>query len=164
MFLDELQRACAEEWEYITGASLTAIVSLAVCTELWDRSTTIPKRFSSSTTVWNRTNRIILPPFGKKIVHTSKQEIHNQLLQQIWLKKSTIFWQAFWSTRFCLQISTQQPDRRKVHQLSPGIACNFKGVNKTVRFVHCFLCERCWKMREKPCKNVVDKFCLRQNL
>ena len=50
----ELHNACAEEWEYITGASLTAKVSLAVWIELWERSTIIPRRFISSTTVCER--------------------------------------------------------------------------------------------------------------
>ena len=54
MFLVELQTAWADEWEYITGASLTAIVSLAVWIELWDKSTIIPSRFISSTTVWKK--------------------------------------------------------------------------------------------------------------
>ena len=54
IFLEELQTAFAEEWENITGASLTARVSRAVWIELCDRSTIIPNRFISSTTVWNR--------------------------------------------------------------------------------------------------------------
>ena len=54
IFLEELQTAFAEEWENITGASLTARVSRAVWIELCDRSTIIPNRFISSTTVWKR--------------------------------------------------------------------------------------------------------------
>ena len=54
IFLEELHTAFAEECENITGASLTARVSCAVCIELWERSTIIPKRFISSTTVWNK--------------------------------------------------------------------------------------------------------------
>ena len=54
MFLEELQTAFAEEWENITGASLTAKVSREVWIELWDKSTIIPNRFISSTTVWNK--------------------------------------------------------------------------------------------------------------
>ena len=52
IFLEELQTALAEEWENITGASLTAKVSREVWIELWDKSTIIPSRFISSTTVW----------------------------------------------------------------------------------------------------------------
>ena len=54
MFLEELHTACAEECENITGASLTSRVSLAVWIELWERSTIIPNRFISSTTVWKK--------------------------------------------------------------------------------------------------------------
>ena len=54
IFLEELQTAFAEEWENITGASLTARVSRAVWIELCDRSTIIPNRFISSTTVWKK--------------------------------------------------------------------------------------------------------------
>lgn len=54
MFLEELQTAFAEEWENITGASLTAKVSREVWIELWDKSTIIPNRFISSTTVWKK--------------------------------------------------------------------------------------------------------------
>jgi hypothetical protein len=50
-FLLALQRAWAEEWEKMTGASEAARASLAVCWEVWDRSTMIPSRFISRTTV-----------------------------------------------------------------------------------------------------------------
>ena len=51
MFRVELQSAFAEEWEYITGASLTAMASEAVCIELCERSMIMPSRFISSITV-----------------------------------------------------------------------------------------------------------------
>ncbi len=52
-FRVELHLALAEEWEKMTGASLTARASRAVCMELWERSTIIPRRFISSITVCN---------------------------------------------------------------------------------------------------------------
>ena len=76
-FLVELQICWADEWENITGATLTWLkhkngiflfcifsnklknltssVSRAVLTELWDRSTIIPSRFISLMTVCRET-------------------------------------------------------------------------------------------------------------
>jgi hypothetical protein len=49
-FLGTSHRARAEEWEKITGASLTPMAWRIVSSEVWLRSTSQPHRFTSRTT------------------------------------------------------------------------------------------------------------------
>lgn len=48
------QRAWAEECEKMTGARDTARASRIVCCDTWERSTSMPSRFISSTTFCRR--------------------------------------------------------------------------------------------------------------
>ena len=50
-FLVVLHSALAEEWENITGAELTSSAANIVCTATFARSTNIPSRFISLTTL-----------------------------------------------------------------------------------------------------------------
>ena len=52
-FLVVLHSALAEEWENITGAVLTSSAAFIVCTAAFVRSTNIPSRFISLTTLCN---------------------------------------------------------------------------------------------------------------
>ena len=52
-FLVVLHSALAEEWENITGAVLTSSAANIVCTAAYARSTNIPSRFISLTTLCN---------------------------------------------------------------------------------------------------------------
>lgn len=49
----ELHSARADEWLKKTGARLTSSASRIVATDTWDRSTSMPRRFISLTTVCN---------------------------------------------------------------------------------------------------------------
>lgn len=51
-FRGEGQRAKADEWEKITGAELMLRTCRMVCTEVWERSMSMPSRLHSRTTSW----------------------------------------------------------------------------------------------------------------
>ena len=52
-FLAWLHKEYTDEWLKITGARVTLSASFWVCSDVWERSTIIPRRFISSTTFWS---------------------------------------------------------------------------------------------------------------
>lgn len=79
--LEELQRALAALCENITGAFVTARASVIVLTETWERSTSMPSRFSSRTTALPNGERPSLwksegaSEFGSSTEHESALKI-----------------------------------------------------------------------------------------
>ena len=62
-------RARADEWEKITGASLTSIAWRIVSAETWLRSTSTPRRFISRTT--SSPNRVSPPCSGSSVAESA---------------------------------------------------------------------------------------------
>lgn len=58
---DVLHSACADEWEKMTGACVTAKTSRIVCADVCDKSTIIPSRFISRTTAWKARKKMERP-------------------------------------------------------------------------------------------------------
>ena len=90
-----LQIAWAEEWEKMTGASDIARASLAVCWEVWERSTTIPSLFTSCTTVckWNMFESLLYVKLDIKLqIVLLKKEMWRRNLEQSSLNLCYLIW------------------------------------------------------------------------